>query len=423
MLWRVWLMNSLMNKFRLTKIQKKILQLLVSRIEKSKTYAGTNKVNQNFYCKPDEIYDMYYSDYADLDKIEKLNVETEELKKYGLIRIKYDGREISKITGLFDKYTEYCDLLGIDSRNDIIESYRAVINKYSGQSETVDNYCRSLCDAFENNKIPAGFNSSEELDKCLECIKYIENNNTEIMERELSIELFSDSKIFEKKYQAKVCRILKNFGNYSSIIDEQTDAKTINKMLLAENNIVSNPTYIHFKGNGKIKFRDGTIMTLSYAHPTAVNSQDIRNISVINIDMNTVITVENLTSYNRLRSEKDFIIYLSGYNNTAKSEFLKQIAKDNMIENWYHFGDIDPDGFYILENLKKSSGLDIKPYKMNTEELEKYSKYTKTLEKQDITKANSLKEKGLYADVITYMLKNNCKLEQEIISWKEPEIS
>ena len=415
-------MSSLMNKFKLTKMQNKIIQMLVSKIEGSKTYAGTNKLKQSFACIPDEIYDKYYSDYADLDKVEQLNTEAVELENQGLVVLKYSGPEIDKIIGIFDMYSEYCELLGVDELNEMVSSYKAVISKYLGQSVTVDNYCRNLLEAFDRNKIPSKLNSPNDLDTLLRCIKYIKNNDIEIMERELSIELFSDSKIFEKKYRSRICTILKNFGDYSLIIGDEADPETINKILLAENNIVSNPTYIYFKGNGKIEFNDGRSVTLSHAHPIAINSQDIKNIALIEIDMSAIITVENLTSYNRLSTEKGFIIYLSGYNNTAKSEFLKSIAKDNKIDNWYHFGDIDPDGFYILEHLKKSTGLDIKPYKMSIKELAEYSQYTKTLEKQDIVKANYIIENCLYEDVMSFMLENNCKLEQEIISWKEPDI-
>lgn len=404
-------------------MQYKILKLLVLRIEKSKTYAGFNKVNQSFCCKPSEIYDKYYSDYADLNTIKCFNTETDELEKCGLITVKYNGTEIDKIIGIFDMYSKYCGLLGIESRNEIIKGYKDVIDKYMGQSFTIDNYCCNLLNDFENNKISSTLNSPKDLDIILNCIKYIENNSTEIMEREFSIELFADSKIFEKDYKSKVCTILKKFGDYPEIISNEKDAKIISKMILAKNNIVNNPTYVYFKGSGKIEFKDGMVINLYYNHPTAINSQDIENISLIKINMPSVITVENLTSYNRLKSDKDFIVYLSGYNNTAKSEFLKLIAENNIIDSWYHFGDIDPDGFCILEHLKKSSGLDIKPYKMGLNELEKYSKYTKTLEKQDIIKANAIIKNGLYKEILLYMIKYNCKLEQEIISWKEPDLS
>ncbi len=56
---------------------------------------------------------------------------------------------------------------------------------------------------------------------------------------------------------------------------------------------------------------------------------------------------------------------------------------------------------------------------MGIEELEKYSDFSKTLEENDITKANSLIEKGKVVELMNYMLKKNIKLEQEIISWKE----
>ena len=56
---------------------------------------------------------------------------------------------------------------------------------------------------------------------------------------------------------------------------------------------------------------------------------------------------------------------------------------------------------------------------MGIEELEKYSDFSKTLEENDRTKANSLIEKGKFIEIMNYMLENNIKLEQEIISWKE----
>lgn len=54
---------------------------------------------------------------------------------------------------------------------------------------------------------------------------------------------------------------------------------------------------------------------------------------------------------------------------------------------------------------------------MSVRELDKYSIYTKSLEQNDRTKANSLISKNLYLEEMNYMLKNSCKLEQEIVSW------
>lgn len=413
-------MNSLL---KLTYTQREILNELLSRIEKSKTYAGTNKVNQSFSISPVEIYEKYYSDYGDVERIENLNNDAVELENLGLIKLIFDGKDIKKIYGIFEKHEEYCDLLGVDGKKKTEAEYRKIIEKYIGKSETINRYCKEQLDRLENNKKVVYIYSPQELDIVLNCIKYIESNEKEILERELSIELFSDSKVFEKEYKGKICTIMKNFGDYSEIIGDEVDAKTINSLILESNKIFHNTNYIYFKGNGKLIFSDGSYIELSSHHPIAISSQELNNLLSVKVSMSAVVTVENLTSYNRLRSDKAFIIYLSGYNNTAKSEFLKLMSKENAVEKWYHFGDIDPDGFYILEHLKKTTGIKIKPYKMGVDELKKYRKYCKKIENHDIIKANSMIKKGSYQEILEYILNNKCKLEQEIISWKEPELS
>lgn len=132
-----------------------------------------------------------------------------------------------------------------------------------------------------------------------------------------------------------------------------------------------------------------------------------------------IMTVENLTSFNRIKDSDTFFIFLSGYHNSAKQEFLKKIFSQNANKEFYHFGDIDPDGFFILENLRSKTKIDFKSYKMGITELEKYSDFTKPLEKNDIVKAGSLIKKSAYTEILNWMLSHNQKLEQEIISWKE----
>ena len=53
---------------------------------------------------------------------------------------------------------------------------------------------------------------------------------------------------------------------------------------------------------------------------------------------------------------------------------------------------------------------------MDVEQLRKYQKYCKNLEKNDIVKAQTLVELGFCREVMEFMLENDCKLEQEIIS-------
>ena len=54
---------------------------------------------------------------------------------------------------------------------------------------------------------------------------------------------------------------------------------------------------------------------------------------------------------------------------------------------------------------------------MDVQQLINCKQYCKPLEKNDMVKANSLLKFHFYDEVMEFMLANNCKLEQEIISW------
>lgn len=58
---------------------------------------------------------------------------------------------------------------------------------------------------------------------------------------------------------------------------------------------------------------------------------------------------------------------------------------------------------------------------MGIADLEKYRNFGKRLEENDRKKAETLIGRGLYREELLYMLQENIKLEQEIISWKEKE--
>ena len=203
------------------------------------------------------------------------------------------------------------------------------------------------------------------------------------------------------------------------MIENCADEKDANTAILEECNIFANPSYVYFKGNASITFENGNVFKVSPDIPLALSSASIGRIGSFEIADARIMTVENLTSFNRMNAADTFLIFLSGYHNSAKQSFLQKIYRQNAGKEYYHFGDIDPDGFFILENLRTKTHIDFKPYKMGIRELKKYATFVKPLEENDIIKAKSLISKGRYAELLDYMLQHNCKLEQEIISWKE----
>lgn len=402
-------------------LQKSILSILLDKYNKSKTFKGDNKVRQNFYIKPEAVFPDYNDDFADAALIEEFDEDVEELERAGLVSIVKRGRVIERIYMVLENEPLYHKLIGAADKRDELKRSEDILSGFMGRNSTLDKICAAQLERVRSCKKPDIAQDNKRLEQILRCLDFILGNRLEILEREMSIELFGDSKLFEKELKNKVCSVL---DSYCEIDETESDGfsddeKSLKReKLLSHFMIVKNPTYFYFKGNGQIDFSDGTKIGLSFSCPIALRSDSIDEIASVTVSCGTIMTIENLTSFNRVSSENMFCLFLSGYNNSCKSRFLKKIFENNPQKEWYHFGDIDPDGFLILHNLRIKTGIDFKPYRMGIPELVEFKKYCKPLEKNDIAKANSLLERRLFDELARFMLGHNCKLEQEIISWK-----
>lgn len=403
-------------------IQKQILQKLLTKYESSKTYNGTNSVVQNFSIKPADIFKEYEKDSTDINVIEDFEKQCKLLESEGLIQLVWKYERISKIISIAteENWNKIRIILGVKDKNtrlkEEIAFYSSVSEKTSSH-KIVKDFCKTQIERLQGGKLAEY--SLEDTNNIIALLSFILQNKNEILERELSISVLANSKSWESKYKTKILRILKKSGYFDSLIENCADEKEVNKVILEECNIFANPSYVYFKGNGTIFFENGTVTKTCSEIPFAISSASIEKINSFEITDSKIMTVENLTSFNRINEDDTFYIFLSGYHNSAKQNFLKKIYSQNAEKEYFHFGDMDPDGFYILENLRSKTSIPFKPYKMGISELEKYSDYTKTLEENDILKAKALIDKGHHKEIMEYMLKHNKKLEQEIISWKE----
>ena len=278
-----------------------------------------------------------------------------------------------------------------------------------------DMFCRD-----QLAKVEAGRKPDYELDVCdklLRILEFICTNKEEILERELSMMILDGSKEFEDHYRTRVCKVLSKYLDFSELLEGIDDTRERQKIILEEFQIYTNPSYIYLKGNIEIQLENGQRIRIGDA-PIALSSELIQKMNAIRVGADKVVTVENLTSFHRLKDEKCAYLFLAGYHNSAKQAFLKQVYKENPEKQWFHFGDLDPDGFYILKHLRKGTGIDFMPLYMGVTELETYSGYGRELSETDKVKTRNLLKKGFYAEVMQYMLEHDCKLEQEIISYE-----
>lgn len=401
---------------------KQILQRLLTKYESSKTYKGTNLLLQNFSIKPTDIFKEYDKDSTDINAIEDFEKECNLLESEKLIQLDWKYERIIRINAIAttENWKKIRTILGVKDKKqlkqDEIDFYTSFYEDINSE-QIVKDFCKHQIERLENDKKAEYL--QEDSKKIISLLDFILKNKNEILERELSIFVLANSKTWEEKYKRKVLKILRQSGYFDSLIEKFSDEKEINKVILEECNVYSNPSYVYFKGNGKITFENGEFFTVYPDIPFALYSQSISKIMSFEIEDAKIMTVENLTTFNRIKESETFFIFLSGYHNSVKQKFLEKIYQQNSNKTYFHFGDIDPDGFFILENLKKKTHIDFNQYKMGIEELEKYSTFSRTLEDNDIIKAKSLIEKGKFVEIMNYMLEKNIKLEQEIISCKE----
>lgn len=407
----------------LSDYQNKILEKLLDKYERSKqNYDSTEKLRA-IMIKPTDIYKDYDSDYSDIDEQSEFETDISELVNEEYITIRRKEKIISRIVLNVDSLDKIYTLMKREPRKLAIQNEINLYKEWIGKNELISCYCTHQIELLKNSKTAKY--KIKVAENLLRLLEFVLSNRQMILERELSIAVFGDTKIFEKEYRNKLLYVLKTYGNYNDLIseieeekgNEKEEREEIEHSILEELNIYSNPKYVYFKGCAEITFEDGNSYKLSSDIPIALPMDKLNTIKSFMISDSAIMTVENLASYNRIYEKYYFVIYLAGYHNIAKQSLIKLIASQNDVKEWYHFGDIDPDGFLILENLKKKTGINFKPVYMSINELKKYEKYTKKLEDNDTTKAQGLINKGLYVDIMEYMLKNNVKLEQEIVSW------
>lgn len=386
-----------------------ILNDLLDRYERSSYFKGRSIQKRKISIILHNIFPEYgRSDcFEETDLIEKIIHELFEKNyiKPGKIN-EFGNREI--ILNLDDQtldhiYKEMGRIKLKDSRQLFLEE----INQLKGELfiQKFISYIRDKSLQFQTLSPYLENNSINDLRNVINILEKMLNQKEEISFRKFSILALHDSKKLEK-YKFKIFHIIHDF--YDQSIEDENEAFECF-------NIIKNPSYIYLKGNMIIQIRNQVIDLNELNNHFAIASENINELTILNIFAKRVMTVENLTSFHDLELDDTLIIYLGGYHNTLRRNFLLLIYEflGNQV-SYYHFGDIDAGGFYIYLNLVKKTDIPFQLYKMDIETLTKYREYTRELTQNDRSRLIKLKE--IYQNpIIDYMLENNMKLEQEIV--------
>ena len=397
--------------------EEKILTALVDNYRSSRKDAGDNKTSRRTQIKPEKIYKLYNSNKGDFDEIAEVNGAVEKMIDLGFVtadKEKFGTRIItiylvdSKITDIETYLGEKYKYVSKDTKLELLQS---VILKYEKASPICTKECELLNEKLNRRQIPKNL---EELNAIFVALAFVENNQEKLYIREVSLKLYGDSKEFENTTLQPVCGLLHKYSD-----ENDCNGNEIYDEILTRYHIYKEPQKISLKGPACISINGIDTDISGFEDGIEFSVSDLSNIDDVKIIGDYFMTIENRTSYLRYKNDETVIFYLGGYANRDQRDLITKIIKDNPDKEYLHFGDIDAGGFWIHHNLCAITGREFELFSMSEKELSnpEYESCLHPLSSNDINRLQELEKQEVYRPVVRYMLKNNVKLEQEIISF------
>lgn len=438
----------------MTEKQRKILNTLIDKYERSATFRGESKVKQSFSADPAKLFPKY-SDEGEYDYFISVNQDIRDLEKAGYVRCSGINLRIDTVVLNTDMIGDIYRELGRRAKRDSIAVLKEFLERelecfqrhvlesndgktenavsgvvssdsepgtggaVNGVSEAVCRYAEVQLERLAAAKLPEYYEDSlQDYMDVFTAFRALSGIDEEIFVRDLSVRIFNDSKRLEN-LRGRISGCLYKYGDFSN-----KDA------VFDELGVVRNPSYVMVKGPVRMTFGRQLLDIGELTGDIALSAKTLQGLTDAHVYGERVITVENLTSFHRYDSHgSETVIYLGGFHNGVRREFLRMIAAsaDSNV-TYHHFGDIDAGGFYIYRHLRENTGIDFRPYMMDRDTLIKYEAYSKPLTSNDICRIEKLvavyenddhkdPSAGTILETLRYMLEKGIKLEQEAVGW------
>lgn len=388
------------------KTAKQLLNQLVDQYENSIVSKGgtTRQIRQRIRFTPTLLPKYFAIDGYRMRR--ELNEELFIYQQRKWIEIDYDEEydEIHTITLCYDKLDEIYRELKRKSQASLDQSYLELFQAYAYE-ESLKPYVEEVLSRIQNYKSYKSL-VYDDLDKtkaCLMALSALFKQEKEISERIFSVRVLKDSKLFATM-KPKLAMILKTCYDAEDVdVDE----------LMAEYNIMRNPTHVYLKGKGSFKIGTTLIHLTDFKDGFALSSADIKRLEWIDLSFKQVISIENLTSFYEVSKPDTLFVYLGGFHNRLRRSLFIQL-KELVDCPFYHFGDIDAGGFNIFKHLCVKTNIEFIPLHMDIQTLEEYKDCCIPLTQEDQKRLALFQSNNtIFYDEITWMLKHKKKLEQE----------
>lgn len=378
-------------------------------------YAKNITTNRRIILKPTEVYKDYAKNNADISEKQGINEAVSVLTDMGFITADYlkfsdDIEKIYLSEEKLDAIYEYLkEEYSVIPQSTISKRVHEIVEKYICTGEIVNKYCESILAQIED---PRCILVPEQIEANLKMFSFLEKNKEHLYVREASVLVYGDSKWFENNNYEEVCTFMRTATGRIREEGERNDA------ILSFFYVTPAEQEIFIKGNWRIEWEQYVLDVSKFQGGIAIASSDVQSIKNVRVNSESIMTIENKTSFQRLKDVDLAMMYLGGFANRHQIEFLKKVISDNPNVRYYHFGDIDVGGFLIHKHLCRQTAKKFELYCMGIQQLcdMRFRHCLRELKDNDMSRIGALMDEPYY-DVIKYMQEHNMKLEQEIVSY------
>ncbi len=339
-----------------------ILGKLLEKYERSSLSRGVNQRKVSIAYKITEKELPEYFDVSRLD-YEYVHSQLAVLEQAGLISLKWqkgrEGKILDRCLLVTEKVPEAYRRLSRPSRQQKEERLLQMLEAYALRLPVFVRWVRERLSANASIKLYLDLEDPIQAERICHLAAAIRENRTRQFLRQFSVAVFSDSKAAEREI-VNAARILADFESEGRLRGLETQE------ILEEYLIFKNPSWIYMKGGPFAREYPGGI---------GVTEEDALRLSWDEKHKITaILTIENLTTFHQWESgalsmktndREELVIYLAGYANRGKREFLRKLHAAYPDARFFHYGDIDCGGFRIWKTLAQGTGLPIEPFRMD----------------------------------------------------------
>lgn len=384
---------------KLSPYEKKILTVFAESYPDSAHFAGGRNLRKGNWER------IFPETVKSVENKNSFLAAAESLEERGVVSVQWQRyRKGDRITAIFlEKPAMLYSLLGKARPEDLLGEMVAVLDHFDAKNPLSKNIVQYIDDQLKEKR-KLLFQSITQFKDFLTCIELTPELTAQYTIRALSIHLYNDSKylekmlpVFDKITKAATGIQISNYLAIERVYPETTICGTFN---------------VEFSNGQRWSFINNTV-TLPERTLNEIERIDFA------ADHQKILSIENKETFYVLSStlnEFDACVYCSGHLNESDRILFQLLDRAN--GEIFHFGDLDPEGLLIFDEIDGLLNGRLQPFMMSETVYSRYLSYGYQLAPGALKRLDYMKNEKLMS-LAEQIRQRGLGVEQEIIGFEK----